>query len=182
MNISGLLTHIRNTQQQDIPFLQSMWNEGSVMRYKGYPDGMHVTQDSMQRWWETIQQSDEKNASPASLSTSYCIIELHDHRPIGEISYAFDAHRRVSLDIMLAPKYYGHGYATDAVSNQLRELFSSTDVSTVLVEPTAANTAAVKLFQRCGFYPTPTENHPNRLECSRMSFAKRDNNEREGLE
>lgn len=173
MNVFGPRIQIRPTSREDLPFLQALWNDGNVMRYKGYPDGMHVTDACMERWWSMTPQAQDATTNDLALTPPHCTLHLLDGTPIGELSYSLDVQRRARIDLKLAAQYWGQGLATEALTLALRELFAITDITKVIVEPVPANTRALQLFQRCGFHPAPTENHPHRWECTRQSFAER---------
>lgn len=170
MNVLGARIRINPTCKTDLPFLRSLWNDGDVMRYLGYPHGMRLTDASMEQWWTmtspTMPQSTTANP--------HCTILRQDGRPIGELTYSLDADHRARIDLKLAPEYWGQGYATETLLLVLRELFSTTLVKRVIVEPSPDNRRAVHLMERCGFRPAPTENHPHRWECTRVDFANRD--------
>jgi len=172
MNVFGSRIRIRPTKQHDLSFLQTLWNDGTVMRYKGYPDGMHVTAACMERWWAMAPEAHDTEHS-TSYSTPHSIIELLDGTPLGELAYSIDADHRARIDLKLAPTVWGQGYATEALSILLRDLFAASAVRKVVVEPSPANLAAHRLFTRCGFHQAPTENHPDRWECTRTDFAGR---------
>ena len=174
MNVLGPRIRIRPTRHEDLPFLQSLWNDGTVMRYKGYPHGMHVSEAGMERWWCTTPQSHRSDISLSSLATPHGLIELLDGTPIGELTYSIDAHRRAGIDLKLAADYWGRGLATETLTIAIREIFATTAVTTMLVEPSSENVAAHRLYRRCGFHPAPTENHPDRWECTRADFANRE--------
>ena len=163
MNIHGTRVSIRPTQHADLPFLQALWNDAAVMRHHGYPDGMHVTEESMERWW----QSRQTPGTPPD-----CVITLLDGEIIGELTYAYVAQQRASIDLKLATKWWKQGYAREALNLALQELFADAAVKKIVVEPTPDNVSARALMARCGFQPAPTENHPFRWECTPMDFAK----------
>ncbi len=172
MNVFGPRIRIRPTIQRDLDFLQALWNDGSVMRFKGYPDGMHLTDACLTRWWAmTPQAQPAQDARP--LTPPHCLIVRLDGTPLGEISYSLDTDGRARVDLKLAPTHWGQGYATEALTLLLRELFAATAVRSVVVEPSPANLPAMHLFARCGFRPTPTDNHPDRWACTRVDFANR---------
>ena len=41
-NLKGLRVRLRPTQLEDLKFLQALWNDGEVMRYVGYPQGLGI--------------------------------------------------------------------------------------------------------------------------------------------
>jgi len=174
MNVLGSRIRIRPTRREDFSFLQALWNDGSVMRHLGYPNGMHVTDSCMERWWSITPQAQHSDARLSSFATPHCMLELIDGTPIGELLYSLDAHQRARIDLKLARAYWGKGLATEALQLTLRELFATSAVSRVIVEPAAENAAARQVLHRCGFHPAPTDNHPERWECTRTDFAYRD--------
>ena len=173
MNVFSLRTHIRATRHEDLPFLRTLWNDGEVMRYKGYPHGMHVTDACMEQWWTMTPQARSTGASDSPLAPPHCVIELLDGTPIGELTYSVDAQQRALIDLKLASPFRGHGYAAETLTAVLRELFATAAVKKIVMEPSPTNDAARKMLQRCGFHPAPTENHPDRWECMRADFAGR---------
>lgn len=83
MSLLGLRIRIRPTRHEDLPFLQALWNDGSVMRYQGYPDGMHASAADMERWWETTRRV---YRGLASLPSPHAIIETVEGTPLGELT------------------------------------------------------------------------------------------------
>ena len=171
MDVRGLRVRIRPTTHDDLPFLQKLWNDGDVMRHRGYPEGMHITDEGMEHWWAMAPQAQCPIPACSPLTPPHCIIELVENGAVGELSYSVDMHQRGSLDLKLTPVYWGLGIAAEAMRLALRELFACAGVKTIIIEQPAANTRALKLLRRCGFRPAPTENHPDRWECSRLDFA-----------
>lgn len=82
-----------------------------------------------------------------------------------------DAKERASIDLKLAPRYWKQGYGIEAMRVIMRELFATTAVKKIIIEPSPDNTAARRLLEHNGFHPAPTENHPGRWECERQNFA-----------
>lgn len=171
MNVFSVRTHIRATRHEDLHFLQTLWNDGDVMRFKGYPHGMHVTDACMEQWWAMTPQALSSETSTSPLAPPHCVIELLDGTLIGELTYSVDAQQRAIMDLKLATPYWRHGYAAEALTTVLRELFATCTVKKAVIEPSPTNTSALELLRRCGFHPAPTENHPNRWECARHDFA-----------
>jgi len=171
MSLLGPRIRIRPVRREDLPFLQALWNDGSVMRYQGYPDGMHVSEADMERWWQTMQTLRQAHRGLAALPSSHAIIETIDGTPLGELTYSLDAKGRASIDLKLSPSCWKQGYAAEALRVFMRELFAATEVRKVIVEPLPDNDPARRLLERNGFHPAPTENHPNRWECERLDFS-----------
>jgi len=168
MSLMGLRIRIRPTRHEDLPFLQELWNDGAVMRYQGYPHGLHITGADMERWWQTAGRS---RGSLSSLPTPHAIIETIGGAPLGEITYSLDAQGRASIDLKLAPRHWKQGYGLEATRVFMREVFATTGVKKIIVEPSPDNEPALRLLRQNCFHPAPTENHPDRWECERRDFA-----------
>jgi len=169
MSLMGLRIRIRPTRHEDLPFLQELWNDGTVMRYQGYPHGLHATEADMERWWQTAQRS---RNSLSSLPAPHAIIETIGGMPLGELTYSLDAQGRASIDLKLAPPHWKRGYGREATRIFIREVFATTGIKKIIVEPSPDNESARRLLQQNGFHPAPTENHPDRWECERQDFAQ----------
>lgn len=171
MDVFGVRVRIRPVCYDDLLFLRQLWNDGAVMRYHGYPDGMHVTEAGMEHWWSQSQAGQHPHATDGVLASPHCLITLADGTAIGEFSYSIDAQQRARVDLRLVPEQQGHGYAVETLRLALCELFATTVVSKIVVEPSPDNAPAMKLLRRCGFITAPTDNHPRRWECTRAHFA-----------
>jgi RimJ/RimL family protein N-acetyltransferase len=158
MEITGPRIALRPATEGDLAFLQTLWNDGVAMRHLGYPRGMGVSEDSMQRWW-------------AAAPLHHHIITQMAATPIGEFAYTVDGDGRVRFDVKIAGAAQGYGYGTEALALALRALFATADVTSILAEPASDNPPAQGMLRRCGFQPTPTENHPGRWQCTRESFS-----------
>ncbi len=128
----------------DLPFLQALWNDGRVMRYVGFPDGLGMTEGKMDRWWDRCQ----------TWTATHLIIETLDGAPIGESGWGF-MDQAGMLDIKLAPAYWGQAYAVRALEALLDYLWTWTTIPELIVEPHRKNQAARRLYQRLGFQPAP---------------------------
>jgi aminoglycoside 6'-N-acetyltransferase len=71
---------------------------------------------------------------------------------IGDIGLnTFDNLMQADLGYTLAPAYQGKGYATEAVSALLEQLFTERDLHRVSAECDARNTSSARLLERLGF-------------------------------
>jgi hypothetical protein len=116
MDIYGTHVHLRPVIEGDLPFLQTLWNDGVAMRHLGYPQGMGVTTVSLQRWWAT----DPRGHHIITLGEA-------DGAPIGEFAYTQDADGRVRFDVKILGQHQAYGYGTEALtdndSHSLRAVF-----------------------------------------------------------
>jgi RimJ/RimL family protein N-acetyltransferase len=172
MELLGSRIRIRQTCEDDLPFLRALWAEPEVMRHVGHPHGMTVDDAALARWWAMTPQGHDPEARLTFADAPHCVIERLDGTRVGELSYTIDAAHRARVDLKLDPACAGQGLAAEAMGMVLRELFAATPTERVIVEPSADNARALDLLRRTGFVPTPTENHPDRWSCTRESFAE----------
>jgi RimJ/RimL family protein N-acetyltransferase len=146
-DIQGDQVTLRPTSSTDLPDLQRLWNDGRVMRWVGFPDGLGYHTAAMSRWFDRLRADGGRH---------HFVI---DHRALGfcgEVYYAIDSWRRAGLDIKLRPEAQGRGIAADALRALIAHVFrAAPDVDEVWTEPSAGNEAARRLYARCGLQPRP---------------------------
>jgi aminoglycoside 6'-N-acetyltransferase len=77
-----------------------------------------------------------------------------DGQLIGDLGLnTFDNLMQADLGFTLAPAYQGKGYATEAVSALLEQLFTERDLHRVSAECDARNLASARFLRRVGFRP-----------------------------
>ena len=136
------MIEIRETTEKDVKNVQRLWADGDVMRFVGFADGLHETDENMQRWLEGV-------IAERPAANHYSIYE--DGVYCGEAGYGIDkAHESVWLDIKLFPFARGRGIATKALSHAMEEAFRS-GAKTVWVDPDPENAKAIALYERLGF-------------------------------
>ena len=98
------MLEIKETMIEDIKCVQQLWADGDVMKFVGFPDGLHQTDEGMQNWFRWIK-------SNRPTLNHYSIFE--DGKYCGESFYEIDAeHRSAALDIKLFGFARGCGIAT----------------------------------------------------------------------
>lgn len=133
---------IKETAREDIKNLQRLWADGDVMRFVGFPDGLHETDEAMQRWLEGLNAArPTENHFSIYENGKYC----------GEAGYGLDKkHSSAWLDIKLFGYARGRGIATQAISYAMEEAFRN-GARTVWVDPDPQNVKAIALYERLGF-------------------------------
>jgi RimJ/RimL family protein N-acetyltransferase len=139
---------LRSTTPDDLSDLLRLWNDGRVMRWVGYPNGLGYDQTKVESWFVRLQ------ADPCR---HHYVVSSPEIGFCGESYYAADlAHRRASLDIKLPPEAQGQGFAMDALSTLIGYIFETEpDIQAVWTEPSEQNLASRRLYNRCGLQPRP---------------------------
>lgn len=146
MEIQGERIILRQTSESDLDDLQQLWNDGRVMKWVGFPDGMGYDRGAINEWFVNLE------ANPAR----YHFVVIAAGRGFcGETYYAVDLeHQRAGLDIKLVPEAQGQGFAMDALKTLIRHVFATeAGVDSVWTQPSRANKSARRLYRRCGLRP-----------------------------
>lgn len=136
---------LKETGPEDLDNIQALWNNGDVMAYVGFPEGLGICSMKVEAWFEG--QGRDRSSRHYSIYTEdigYC----------GETWYGIDAqHGIAALDIKLMPEAQGRGIAACALSFSIGEAFSNAGVTSVYVEPQKDNVKAWNLYEKLGFVP-----------------------------
>ena len=112
------------------------------MRFVGFPNGLHETDEAMQQWLERLN-------AVRPTENHFSIYE--DGEYCGETGYGIDReHSSAGLDIKLFGYARGRGIATQAILYAIEEAFKN-GAKTVWVDPNAQNVKAIALYERLGF-------------------------------
>ncbi|MCR4404424.1 MAG: GNAT family N-acetyltransferase [Candidatus Acetothermia bacterium] len=145
---AGERVTIRPTTGADLSDLMALWNDGRVMKWVGFPDGLRYDLEKIRDWYKKLRLDSSRH---------HFVVHAEGVGFCGEVYYAVDkAYRRAGLDIKFTPEAQGQGLATDALKTLIRIVFESEpEIEAVWVEPSAENTAARKLYERCGLKAKP---------------------------
>ena len=134
---------IRETTSRDLNDVQKLWADGDVMKFVGFPEGLHETDENMKKWLSWIEQS-------KPLRNHYSLFD--DGVYCGESFYSIDADHDYSaaLDIKLFSFARGKGIGTAGLKHAIKEAFAN-GAKTVWVDPDPQNVKAIALYQRLGF-------------------------------
>ncbi len=134
---------IRETNKKNLPDLMSMWNDGEVMYYVGFPNGLGMTEEKMDSWLDAIKaKSNTKHYSISDRETGF----------VGETYYSFKTlDKPAILDIKLIKSARNKQVARLALSFAIDQLFKNTEATCACVDPNLANIPAQKLYEKLGF-------------------------------
>ena len=82
---------IRESTKEDIKNIQRLWADGDVMRFVGFPEGLHETEEAMLVWLDRLSAARPR-------ANHYSVYE--DGAYCGETNYSIDKETgSASLDI-----------------------------------------------------------------------------------
>lgn len=149
--IYGKKIVLRETTEKDLADLMGLWNNGEVMKWVGFPNGLGHDLEKMLGWFHELQKESSRH---------HFVIYDSDIGFCGEAYYAVDKeHKWAGLDIKLRPEAQGKGLASDALSALIEYIFQhEPDAEAVWTEPAKENVAARNLYRRMGLNPQPRPN------------------------
>ncbi|MGQ0617532.1 MAG: GNAT family N-acetyltransferase [Acidimicrobiia bacterium] len=137
--LEGALARLRPADPADVPELVRIRRTPAVYEYwRGGADLVAAVQEDF----------DDPDA------TAY-VIET-DGRVVGWVQWSAEDdpdYRHASLDIYLDPAVHGRGIGTDALRTLARHLFDEHGHHRLVIDPAAANVAAVRSYAKVGFRP-----------------------------
>lgn len=147
---SGEIT-IKETGASDLENVQRLWATPEVMRFVGFPDGLHETIEHLRDEWLpwVIAKPQRCHYSVYCETIGYC----------GESFYDVDEHGLASMDIKLLPAARGKGIAEKALTFALNQAFAEGNAAAAWVDPDPRNGKALALYARLGFREAPRPAH-----------------------
>jgi RimJ/RimL family protein N-acetyltransferase len=138
---------IKQTSAEDLENVMSLWNSGEVMSYVGFPEGLGITLEKLQKWLKwAISKPGRCHYSIYADGIGYC----------GETFYNVDAeHKTAALDIKLLPEARGRGIAAYALTFAIGRAFNDGNADRVYVDPHPDNANAWRLYEKLGFISKP---------------------------
>ena len=137
---------LRRTEARDLDDLLALWNDGRVMRWVGFPEGLGWSRAKAAAWFGKISRDPTRH---------HLVVEEPELGFRGEAFCRVDLeHRRAELDIKLRPEVQGRGVATAALGALISVVFEQEPgVDAVWTEPSRVNRRARRLYRRCGLRP-----------------------------
>lgn len=137
------MLEIKETAIEDLDNIRRLWADGDVMRYFGFPDGMHETEESMKKWFSEL-------VLQRPVCNQYSIYE--DGIFCGEVNYQIDTehHNFGTVDVKLFKSARGKGIASKAITFAVEKVLEN-GASNVWVFPNALNLKAIAMYERLGF-------------------------------
>ncbi|MBI5034662.1 MAG: GNAT family N-acetyltransferase [Chloroflexi bacterium] len=153
--MTGNSVTIRTTTRDDFADLMTLWNDGRVMQWVGFPNGFGYDVEKIGKWFEKLQSQPHRH---------HFVVYADGVGFCGEVYYVVEQkYRRAELDIKFVPAAQGQGLAADALQTLIRHVFEiEKEVDVVWTEPRQDNSASRKLYTRCGLtaQPRPSDLEP----------------------
>lgn len=159
---------IIETRECDLENIQKLWADGDVMKYVGFPNGLHETMENLQNWYKWIKES-------RPYVNHYSIYEGNLY--CGESFYNIDFNHDNSacLDIKLFKHARGKGIASLALKYTIEEAFKN-GAKKVWVDPNPNNIKAIALYERLGFSVKSMPNYLVESEVTESLYMEKDLN------
>jgi aminoglycoside 6'-N-acetyltransferase len=109
---------------------------------------IHTTPEVM-RWWDAPAEDfpwDEPEATRLTIEVDGAIAGLIQFSEELEPKY-----RHAGVDLFLDPALHGRGFGSEAVRRVVRHLIDELGHHRITIDPAAANTAAIRAYEKVGF-------------------------------
>lgn len=141
---------IRLTGKEDLSNVQRLWATPAVMRYVGFPEGLHESMENLEyNWLPWVQKPPLRQHWSIYDGGVYC----------GEAFYNVDETGLAAMDIKLLPEARGKGIAFAALSHALSAAFTQGNAKVAYVDPNPENRKALSLYAALGFLPARRPAH-----------------------
>jgi len=112
---------------------------------------IHATPE-VARWWDLPDDDFPLTDEPESTRFT---IEV-DGAVAGMVQYGEELepkYRHASIDVFVDPARHGRGIGSEAVRQVVRQLIHERGHHRITIDPAAANTAAIRAYEKIGFRP-----------------------------
>jgi RimJ/RimL family protein N-acetyltransferase len=143
MEVIGERVDIKLTEKKDLNNILNLWNNGDVMKWVGFPEGLNLAFEKIQEWFSSVRKSE---------LTNHYVVSNKNNLFCGELFYMKNLeHKRAGLDIKFLPETQSKGLATEALKLFIDFIFKTEElIDAVWTEPSKENIAARGLYDRCG--------------------------------
>ncbi len=132
---------IRETSAADLEEVKALWEDGEVMKFVGFPEGLKQTDEELADWISWIEE-DRPGVNHYSIYENgvYCGESFYNINPES---------KNCVLDIKLKVSARGRGIASRALKFTIEQAFSN-GAECVWVDPNPENKKALELYRRIG--------------------------------
>jgi RimJ/RimL family protein N-acetyltransferase len=137
---------LRRFEAGDAPVLAAYRSDPDVARYQSWeaPVSLAAATD--------LVRSSAAGDPEAPGWFQYAVSLRSSPEPIGDVGVCLHGNgMQADIGFTLAPKYQGHGYATEAVQRVVEHLFRDRGLHRVSAECDARNVRSARLLERVGF-------------------------------
>jgi aminoglycoside 6'-N-acetyltransferase len=105
----------------------------------------------VRRWWDDPEEGfpdDEPETTRLTIEVDGAVAGLVQFSEELDPKY-----RSASIDVFVDPALHGRGVGTEAVRRVVRHLIDERGHHRITIDPAAANTAAIRAYEKVGFRP-----------------------------
>lgn len=133
---------IRLATADDVAFLAAMWNDGRIMRFVGFPEGLGTSEDEVRA---------QLTSEPDGVIDRRLIVETMDGKRIGQAKLGSQNDDGLAhTDVKLLPEHWRKGYGTEIKSALLDWQFTHTDCKAVQGTPNQLNIGSIRMQEAVG--------------------------------
>ena len=135
---------VRDAVATDAPLLGIWWRDGRVMAHAGFPNGLRITDDEI-----------EKDLSACTDDTSRVLMIEVDSLPVGEMSYRNIGSSTAEIGIKICDfTAQNKGYGTEFLRMLVNALFENYGYEKIILDTNLKNQRAQHTYEKIGFRKT----------------------------
>ena len=124
--------------EEDINFYLELWNHPDVMRMVGFPQGLGITKEKVEK--HLIRDGDK------DFDRTLIVQRKKDGKKIGEAKLGLPDEQNIAhTDVKLLPRFWGMGYGKEIKQALVDHIFTSTDALAVEASPNKKNVASQRM-------------------------------------
>lgn len=140
---------IKISDENDLDKIKTLWNDGDVMHFVGFPKGLGTNDQQMKSWLTRINNDEKTRHYSIYNNGIFC----------GETFYSVDEYGYAAMDIKLFPHAQKKGIAFRSLSQAIDDAFTIGKATFVYVDPHPDNVPALALYKKLRFIPTEKPTH-----------------------
>jgi aminoglycoside 6'-N-acetyltransferase len=108
------------------------------------------------RWWRGDDLEADVREALQTEGLHVLVVEDDTGAVIGEVQWEVEddpEYRHASIDLFLDPRVHGRGLGPEVVRTLCRHLIDAEGLHRFTIDPAAANTAAIRCYEKVGFRP-----------------------------
>ncbi len=159
--------NINSNLNEDIEMLVKMHNDGDIMKFVGFPNGLNTTfeKEKEQRVREvgTLEELIFCYDKQTDSCIGYCKIgepgiyrqAVLDNKKFDSLKLNAIDKKVVCIDYKLKKEFWGKGYGTEVVSSLIDYIYNTLNLDVdIQTDPNILNIASIKICEKCGFEKT----------------------------
>lgn len=133
----------RKVTKKDVPIILKWWNDGNVMKYVGFPQGLNINDNEVVQSIKGYQGQEQAD---------FFVILDEDGKVIGEFCFKLIREDTATFDIKIGEvNRQGKGYGRQSVLQGIEYIAQMKTIDFIEIGVSPENSRAISLYRSVGF-------------------------------